>query len=120
MSCQSDIQPVAEFNFNLPVGSYYAIPITWSALDDPNTLTDFTGADIEWEIRQGSETGETVLTLSTTAGTITIATTTATGIFNPTATAELELVRHFHFFRVTMPGEEQQTLFKGIITPINA
>lgn len=120
MSCSPDIDPIAVFNFKLPVGSYYAIPITWSALDDPNTLTDFTGASIEWEIREGSETGETVLTLSTTAGTITIATTTSTGIFNPAATADLAMVKHFHFFRVTMPGEEQQTLFKGTITPVIA
>ena len=120
MSCSTDIDPIATFNFKLPVGSYYAIPITWSAIDDPETLTDFTGATIEWEIREGSETGDTVLTLSTTDNTITIATTTATGIFDPADTAEFAMVRHFHFFRVTMPGEEQQTLFKGTITPIIA
>lgn len=120
MSCTSNISPIALFNFNLPVGSYYEIPITWSALDDPDTLTDFTGAAIEWEFRVGGESGDTALTLSTTAGTITISTTTATAIFNPEATADLTLVRHAHFFRVTMPGEEQQTLFKGNATPINA
>lgn len=117
MSCTPDITPIAEFNFRLPIGSYYAIVNTWSAIDDPDTLTDFTGAASELEIREGGPTGEILLTLSTDDGTITIDETELTWIFNPADTAEFTASAKYFFWRVTMPGQEQQTLVKGKITP---
>lgn len=117
MSCQPEITPIAEFNFRLPIGSFYKIDNTWSAIDDPTTLTDFTGADSEVEIREGGPTGEILLTLSIDDGTIVIDGTTLTWLFNAADTDEFSATQKYYFWRVTMPEQQQQTLLKGKITP---
>lgn len=120
MSCTPTIEPIGIFDFKLPLGSHYEIPLTWSAVDDPATLTDFTGASAELELREGGTTGTVVLTLSTTAGSISIDGTTMTAIFAADATASLSFVQHAYFWRITMPDADRQTLLTGKITPIRS
>jgi hypothetical protein len=120
MSCTPTIEPIGIFDFKLPLGSHYEIPLTWSAVDDPATLTDFTGAFAEIEIRDGGETGTVVLTLTTTAGHIEINGTTMTAIFLSDETASLSAKQKSYFWRITMPDADEQTILKGKITPIRS
>jgi hypothetical protein len=120
MSCQPPLQPIGLFDFALPIGSFYELPLTWSAYEEPESLTDFTGATAVIEIRELNETGVIVLTLTTENGGIVIDETEMKAVFDVESTAGLRNVRHRYFWRVTMPGQEQQTLLKGVVTPIFA
>ena len=120
MSCTPNIEPIGIFDFKLPIGSHYEIPLTWSAVDDPATLTDFTGASAEIEIHESAENGTMVLALSTDAGSIEIDGTTMTAIFSAAGTADLSMKVHYYFWRITMPDADQQTILKGKITPVRS
>lgn len=122
---EDEIVPIASFDFLLPIGADYSIPLRFGPLEDPvveENLTDFTGFYSEFVVLDTNELGKTLLTLTTANGGITIATTTATVNFTPANTDGLPFRNLAYFWRFVSPAPDSisQTLLKGNITPVRA